>query len=106
MARKTHVTLIDDVDGSEATSTVTFSLDGVSYEIDLSDKNAEKVREEVGSWAVKARRVGGRKSTGARRTNVGNDTAKIREWAKENGYAVSDRGRVSNEIREAYAAAH
>ena len=64
MARRTHVTLVDDVDGSAATSTVTFSLDGVSYEIDLSDENAEKMREEIGEWAAKARRVGGRKAAG------------------------------------------
>ncbi|MFD4009203.1 Lsr2 family protein [Brachybacterium paraconglomeratum] len=106
MARRTHVTLVDDVDGSAATSTVTFSLDGVSYEIDLSDENAEKMREEIGEWAAKARRVGGRKAAGARRPSADNDAAKIREWAKENGYTVSARGRVSSEVREAYTAAH
>jgi hypothetical protein len=104
MARKTYVELIDDISGDKAEETVSFALDGVAYEIDLSEENAEKLREELGSWVAKARRVGGRRTRG---TTSGprassNDSAKIRQWAREAGYEVPDRGRISGTIRKAY----
>ncbi|MDO5661884.1 MAG: Lsr2 family protein [Brachybacterium sp.] len=104
MARKTFVELIDDIDGSKAEETVSFSLDGVSYEIDLTTDNAQKLRNDVGQWTDKARRVAGRRQRGA--VARGEDTGKIRQWARDNGYDVSDRGRISGEIREAYRQAH
>lgn len=108
MARKTYVELVDDIDGEKADQTVTFSLDGVSYEIDLSEKNAETLREEIGAWTAKARRVGGRRSTKSAGSSSrgGNDSARIREWARENGYDVPDRGRVAGNIRKAYEEAN
>lgn len=106
MARKTQVILTDDIDGSEATGTVSFALDGVAYEIDLNDDNAQQLREQLAVWTAKARRVGGRRTIGARGAGSSNETAKIRTWAKENGFEVSERGRISREIREAYNAAH
>lgn len=109
MARKTFVELIDDLDGSKAEETVTFSLDGVSYEIDLGSDNAQRLRDEIGGWASKARRVSGRRTrgTGAASSSSGdNDTARIRQWARENGIEVSDRGRISGEVRAAYRNAH
>ena len=66
MARKTQVILTDDIDGSEATGTVSFALDGVSYEIDLNDDNAQQMREQLSEWTSKARRVGGRRISGTR----------------------------------------
>ncbi|MGP5672581.1 histone-like nucleoid-structuring protein Lsr2 [Brachybacterium alimentarium] len=104
MARKTQVLLVDDIDGSDATSTVTFGLDGVSYEIDLNDDNTRQLRSELETWTVLARRTGGRarRGTGA---STG-DAAKIRQWAVENGYEVSERGRIRADIREAYAKAN
>ena len=66
MARKTQVILTDDIDGSEATGTVSFGLDGVAYEIDLNDDNAQRMRDQLGEWASKARRVGGRRISGTR----------------------------------------
>ncbi|MBE9404305.1 Lsr2 family protein [Brachybacterium sp. p3-SID1565] len=107
MARKTYVELIDDIDGEKAAETVSFALDGVAYEIDLSEDNAAKLRGELGTWVEKARRVGGRRSRGAGSAGSGssNDTPRIREWARSNGYEVSDRGRISSEIRSAYYAA-
>ena len=66
MARKTQVILTDDTDGSEATGTVSFALDGVSYEIDLNDDNAQQMREQLSEWTSKARRVGGRRIPGTR----------------------------------------
>lgn len=106
MARKTKIILTDDIDGSEATGTVSFALDGVAYEIDLNDGNAQHLREQLTIWTDKARRVGGRRTAGTRIASSSNGTAKIREWAKENGFEISERGRISKDIREAYNAAH
>lgn len=106
MARKTFVELIDDIDGGKAAETVSFALDGVAYEIDLTEDNAAKLRGELGTWVEKARRVGGRRSRGGASSGGGSaDTPRIREWARSNGYEVSDRGRISSEIRSAYYAA-
>lgn len=108
MARKTYVELIDDISGDKAEETVSFALDGVAYEIDLSAENAEKLREELGAWVGKARRVGGRRQRGTASASraSSNDSARIREWAREAGYEVPDRGRISGTIRKAYEEAH
>lgn len=108
MARKTFVELIDDMDGSKADQTVTFSLDGVGYEIDLTEENAQKLREDIGAWVGRARRVSGRKTRGGSGSSSSSpqDSARIREWARENGYEVSERGRISGEIRRAYEEAN
>ena len=113
MAQKVQVLLVDDIDGSDADETVTFSLDGVSYEIDLTDANAQKLRDDLSTWIGHARRAGGRKttsrSTTARRaSNAGSsaDLTKVREWARSNGYEVSDRGRIKADIQATYDKAH
>lgn len=114
MAQKVEVVLVDDIDGSTADETVTFALDGVSYEIDLSSKHAAELRESLARWIGHARRSGGRRTAGTRRRSSGggrttrsdSDASKIREWARENGYTVSERGRISAEIREAYEKAN
>ncbi|PMC74629.1 MULTISPECIES: Lsr2 family protein [unclassified Brachybacterium] len=106
MARKTYVELIDDLDGTKAAQTVTFGLDGVAYEIDLSEENAEKIREQIGTWAQQARRVGGRRTRGTAPASRSSESAKIREWARSAGYEVPDRGRISATIRKAYEEAH
>lgn len=104
MARQVNVTLIDDLDGkSTAEETVTFSIDGQNYEIDLSAKNAEKLRKEVAVWADHARRT----TTATRRTlsprrNSTEDLTAVREWARENGMQVSSRGRIPSEVITAY----
>lgn len=109
MAQKVQVLLVDDVDGTTADETVTFALDGVSYEIDLTAANAAKLREAVAPWVGHARKVGGRSSRGtaprARRASS-SDAQAIRDWAKENGFTVSERGRISAEVKAAYDAAH
>lgn len=113
MAQRVQVLLIDDLDGSEGAETVSFSLDGVSYEIDLSEKNAAKLRNDFATWVGNARKVGRGGSSasgrsGARRSRGGsaNDTAAIRTWARDNGFEVSERGRISREVMDAYNAAH
>jgi hypothetical protein len=104
MAQRVQVLLVDDIDGGDAAETVTFAIDGVTYEIDLSVDNAAQLRGAIGRWVANARRVSGRSQRGtARRTGGGgNDTARVRAWARSNGYQVSDRGRIPQEIRQAY----
>lgn len=110
MASKTLVILEDDLDGGEADETVSFSLDGVSYEIDLSAKNAGKLRDALAGYVGASRRVGGRAARGraaGRTSRTGSaNTADVREWARKKGYEVSERGRIPANIVEAYNAAH
>jgi len=107
MAQKIQVILIDDTDGSSADETVRFGLDGVNYEIDLTSENAAKLRDSLAPWVSSARRSGGRRVArrGAGRSNS-SDASRVREWARANGYTVSDRGRIPAEVREAYEAAN
>jgi hypothetical protein len=118
MAQRVQIVLEDDLDGGVAAETVTFGLDGVSYEIDLSDKNAGKLRDEFATWIGHARRSGGRRATGRRSssgssssssnssTSSRRDLSAVRSWARSNGHQVSDRGRVSAAVQEAYDKAH
>ena len=113
MAQRVNVVLVDDLDGSDATETVSFGLDGAQYEIDLSAGNADKLREALALYIGHGRRAGGRKRTGSKPATSGRASAtggptaaEIRAWERENGHDVPERGRVSAEVREAYAAAH
>ncbi|MER5489767.1 histone-like nucleoid-structuring protein Lsr2 [Streptomyces sp. NPDC002454] len=111
MAQKVQVLLVDDLDGVEADETVTFALDGKTYEIDLTTDNADKLRGLLEPYVKGGRRTGGRSTGGrgkARATASGSsqDTAQIRAWAKENGHKVNDRGRVPADVRQAYEDAH
>ncbi|MFD0688561.1 histone-like nucleoid-structuring protein Lsr2 [Actinomadura fibrosa] len=109
MAQKVEVLLVDDIDGGEADETVSFSLDGTTYEIDLSKKNAAKLRnglEPFVSSARKARKATGRTGRGGRTTNSRERSAEIREWAKSNGIKVNERGRIPANVIEKYEAAH
>jgi hypothetical protein len=108
VAQKVQVILVDDIDGGAAVETVGFSLDGVSYEIDLSGKNAAKLRDAFAAYVGAARKVGGRsgrRSATARRTGGSNRTAEIRAWAKSNKIKVSERGRISAEVVAKFEAA-
>ncbi|MGA4790801.1 histone-like nucleoid-structuring protein Lsr2 [Nocardia sp. AB354] len=108
MAKKVIVELVDDYDGkSKADETVRFGIDGVEYEIDLSLKNAGKLRASLEPWTESARRVGriprGKNKAIENRTTADKrQTAAIREWARNNGYEVSSRGRIQKDIIEAY----
>jgi Lsr2 len=108
VAQRVQVLLEDDLDGGEAAETVSFALDGVTYEIDLSTKNANKLRDAMALYIGSARRVGGRRRRGGAKASSGRSTssADIREWARNNGWDIPDRGRIAAEVREAYAAAH
>ncbi|HET6166120.1 MAG TPA: Lsr2 family protein [Marmoricola sp.] len=103
MAQKVNIVLVDDIDGSEAEETVSFALDGKEYEIDLSARNATKLRDAFAPYVGHARKAAGRRRG---RAGAGPSPADIRAWARDNGFTVPDRGRVSSEVREAYLAAH
>ena len=114
MAQKIHVELVDDIDGSPAAETVSFGLDGTQYQIDLSEHNATALREALAPYVGHGRRApggGGRRRSGGGSSSAsagrgGASAAEIREWARANGWDVPDRGRVSAEVRQAYADAH
>jgi uncharacterized membrane protein len=101
-----HVTLLeDDTDGSKASETVKFGLDGATYEIDLSDKNASALRGALANWASHARKIGTRAKRGvslAKASFDGVDNKAVRAWAKANRIKVSGRGRISAEVVERY----
>ncbi|AZI58913.1 Lsr2 family protein [Nakamurella antarctica] len=115
MATKTTTLLIDDMDGSPATETVSFGLDGAAYEIDLNEANASKLRDALALYVSEARRGDsarrrgpgrGRPAKAGRATPDREQTTAIREWARSQGMAVSDRGRLSATVVEAFEAAH
>ena len=117
MAQQTTVRFLDDLDGSDASGTVDFGLDGRNYEIDLSDDNAAKLRDALAPFIEAGRKAGGRSSGRGRgrvqRQSAENsavrsnreDTAAIREWARAHGHKVNDRGRISKSVIEAYTEA-
>jgi hypothetical protein len=108
MSRVTEVRLVDDIDGSKAAETVSFGLDRRMYELDLSEKNAGKLRDALAPFVASARRAGGRRRSngGSRMTEKPatdrERTAAIREWAREHGHKIADRGRIPASVIEAY----
>jgi hypothetical protein len=108
MAQTVQIILEDDLDGGPAEETVRFGLDGAQYEIDLSESNAAKLRDAVRPFIAKARRAQSKQAPKqARPTGKSNpDTAAIRQWARENGHPVSDRGRIHQDVQKAYYDAH
>jgi hypothetical protein len=117
MARQVITTLIDDLDGKPADRTVEFSLDGASYTIDLSDANAGKLRKALDPFISAGTRVGrggsgrgpGRPAAASGTGRAGNDRDQnkaIREWAAANGHSVSERGRIPQNVTDAFRAAH
>jgi hypothetical protein len=109
MAQRVSIVLEDDIDGSEADETVTFALDGLTYEIDLNAKNAAALRDALAPYVGHARRSAGRRTSGRPAGGRGSgkrDLADVRAWARSNGHKVSDRGRISAEVQAAYDKAH
>ena len=113
MVQKVQTLLVDDIDGGTANETVTFSLDGVSYEIDLTADHAKQLRDALSIWVASGRKVTSRTAGRAarvlgapRRSGGSGDATAIRVWARANGRNVSDRGRISADIKAAYEAAH
>ncbi|MEV6638082.1 Lsr2 family protein [Actinoplanes sp. NPDC051470] len=110
MARQVITKLIDDLDGKEADQSVEFALDGVNYTIDLSDKNAVKLRELFAPYIENGTRAGRarlhRVAISPQRGNTREQNQAIREWAKKEGHELSDRGRIPQEIVDKFNAAH
>ncbi len=112
MARKVIHQLVDDLDGTVLEpgqgETVLFSLDGVPYEIDLTDDNAAQLRTALEPYRAAARKVArsSGRGAGAARATRNPQIAAIREWAQAQGLPVSTRGRIPESITQAYEAAH
>lgn len=113
MAQRTIISLTDDIDGSEASETVVFGLDGATYEIDLNEAHAEDLREVLAPFVSVARRVGspaggrgGRGNAAKPRSSDDVDPKAVRAWAEANGVEVSARGRLKADVVEQYKAAN
>ena len=111
MAKHQIIKLIDDLDGGEAQETVKFGLDGRDYEIDLSNKNATKLRNLMAPYVDKGAKldsrrtvtVGGRTARGRGGAATEREQNKaIREWAQRKGIAVAPRGRIKQDVVEQY----
>ena len=111
MAQRVQVILVCDLHGDETagTETLTFAVDGNSYEIDLCSEHAGEMRDSFARYVGAARRAGGRAgrrtASSGRRRSRGGDAAQIRAWARSQGLVVPQRGRIPAEIAERYAAA-
>ena len=106
MARTVAVVVTDDIDGSPDAETVTFGFDGVTYEIDLADKNRAKLQHDFALYIEAGRRIGRGRSGASRQSAPRVDRALVRAWAKENGLKVSERGRISAEVMRQYEETH
>jgi hypothetical protein len=112
VAQRTILELVDDLDGGQADETVTFALDGVEFEIDLSAENAARLRDTFAEFVGHARRTGGRKQRSAgtavaKSTSNGKpDTQAVREWARSQGETVAERGRVPQALVIRFQEAH
>jgi hypothetical protein len=102
VARKVVVEMADDLDGSPATQTVRFGFQGIEYELDLNDENAQELTHWLENYIAHARRVRGRKRSG-RDDKSGSNAADVRRWAHEQGIDVSARGRIPSQLAEQYA---
>jgi hypothetical protein len=112
VAQKVQTLFIDDIDGGEAEGTVRFALDGTEYEIDLNTKHTEELRSALGKYVTHARKVGVISRRGGRGAGKGGrgagstlNTTEIRNWAREQGYDIKDRGRVPADVVAKYQAA-
>lgn len=107
MAQKVQVLLVDDLDGGEADETVSFSVDGASYEIDLSSANAKKLRDSLQPFVEKSRKAGAARGRKRQRGASSRErSAEIRAWAKDRGIKVNERGRIPASVIEQYEASH
>jgi hypothetical protein len=111
VAKQTTVTLVDDLDGSEAEEQVEFAVDGRSYEIDLSAANSARLRDALAPFVSSARRISGRRRSGgspvvSRPSTDREQNQAIREWAQRQGMTISERGRIPSNVLEAYHRNH
>jgi hypothetical protein len=106
MAQKTQVVFEDDLTGGPADGTVKFGIDGTSYEIDLSAKNAERLRKAFAPYVQAGRKVTAtRRAARATSRGSGPSPQEVRAWAKSEGIEVKDKGRVPSELIVRFQAA-
>jgi hypothetical protein len=105
MVTRTVTELLDDMTGQAADETVSFGLDGVEYEIDMTKKNAAALRKALSPWQDHARRVGGRRGPAMQHVASGVDNRAVRAWANSNGIQLAERGRIPGHVIEQYRAA-
>jgi hypothetical protein len=111
VAQKIQTLFIDDIDGGAAEGTVRFALDGTEYEIDLNAEHTEELRSALGKYVSHARKVGSARRAGraagraSRGAGPALNTTEIRNWAREQGYDIKDRGRVPADLVAKYQAA-
>jgi Lsr2 len=105
MATRTVTEILDDITGQAADETVSFGIDGVEYEIDVSKKNAAALRKAIGPFQEVARRTGGRRAPVMRKVASGVDNRAVRAWAASNGIELSERGRIPGHVIDQYIAA-
>ena len=113
MAQRIQVLLVCELhdDDTPGTETITFGLDGASYEIDVCESHAAEVRDRLAGYVGAGRRTGGRGEHGPgrsrrRRSRGSGDAARIREWARSQGLPVPERGRIPADLAEKYGASH
>ncbi|HEX5522679.1 MAG TPA: Lsr2 family protein [Pedococcus sp.] len=123
MVQRVEVTLVDDIDGTDDDDvrSLSFGLDGASYEIDLSAANTARLLDILAPYVENGRRLSGKRSAprgsssssssssssnGSKRAADREHLAAVRAWARDNGYTVSDRGRVPVHIQDAFDEAH
>jgi hypothetical protein len=115
MAQKIITEFIDDIDGSPAERTFAFAVDGTNYEIDLSAENIAEFKSAIGGFIESARKVRGSRSSNGRRTHISGadggrqsreQTRAVREWARQHGHNISNRGRIPSSIQQAFDQAH
>ncbi|MGO9080423.1 MAG: histone-like nucleoid-structuring protein Lsr2 [Streptosporangiaceae bacterium] len=111
MSRQTIVTITDDIDGTGGAQTVTFGYEGQAWEIDLGPKNYEEFMGGIAPYMAAARRASGNGSASRRRgaprpASPRHDSAAVRQWARENGVQLSERGRIPRQVLAQYEASH
>lgn len=108
MAQRVQILLEDDIDGSEASQTIAFALDGTSYEIDLNDKHATALRKAMSAYVDHARKAANGHGTARKRRSTsiaGHTPREIRDWARTNNIEVPERGRIPGDVKEQFLAA-
>ncbi|MFF7074505.1 histone-like nucleoid-structuring protein Lsr2 [Streptomyces pseudovenezuelae] len=108
MVQRTVTIYTDDLTGTEGedVATHTFSLDGVSYEVDLNPDSYQRLLDALGPFVQVGRKAVGSRRGGGKKTATGPDAVKVREWAQRQGIEVNSRGRVPRDVVEKYEAAH
>lgn len=102
MAQRVRIELIDDLNGETAQETVRFGIDGIDYEIDLTTENSTELRSALSQYVEKGRKLAGERQSQSARQSRRDNTQQIRQWARENEYKPSSRGRITGSIIDAY----